>query len=244
MCTCDSNFNGDIRLPSSSGESNVEVRSGGSPIVVTTVIEGDKTIYYVSYQPYVAPKSTLVVNPSVIEVGQEVTAVFTGTYTQGSKALVSKTVSPTVVDVTSTPFNFEVLVNPLVKGPIASHTFTVSDDDTSVVSSASITVKNRFYTGFSSVDYIDSVDGFTSGLGLDIQDVFGGPRNYEVPNNNYIYWLTPYDWTPNLILDGFPFAIKKLGILGVNNPHGLLQTYNVWRSVNYFGASTLTIDMK
>jgi hypothetical protein len=200
----------------------------------------------IGYKPYSPPTASLDVAPTSIEVGQVVTAVFSGSYEKGARELISKVVTPTAgVDTSSSPFTFNVPgVTSPVKGIIASHTLTVNDGKTTVADSASILVKNRYYTGFSTTRIPANLDGFTSGLGSSIQEVFGGVRSYVVPNNHYIIWLTPDTWDGNLVMNNFPFAVGKVGTMNVTNQYGLVQTLNIWASVNYFGAGTLNIDMK
>lgn len=246
MCGCDkSGFNGEqigvVRV-----KGNVDIRPDTDDITIRLVEEGDDKIFYIGYSPDIAPTANLDVSPTLIEVGQVVTATFSGTYTKGRRNLISKIITPTAnVDTSVSPFVFTVPnVSSPLKGIVASNTLTVTDGKNSVSDSASILVKDRYYTGFSPATSLDNINGFTSALGSTIQEAFGGPRPYVVPVSNYIYWLTPDIWDGDMVLNTFPFAVSKIGTINITNIYGLTKTYNVWRSVNYFGTGTLTIDMK
>lgn len=226
-----------------------------APIKVTVAQVGGKIRVTHSYEAYIVPTVNISVSPTTAEIGDSVDPTFTVTFEVGSQPLTSKELTPAVdpePDMTSSPFGFQIDgLTSTVPGIFGIHRFTVEDGtEVEIYDEVGVSFMHRYFQWFSdeaTTDEATMIAG-SSELAASAVAAWGGTQAYIVPNLNYIYWAVPEDDEDGIgqpYLGSFPLPVTVIGqITRADNGFGVPVTYNIIRTTNYFGASTLNITIE
>jgi hypothetical protein len=215
---------------------------GVAPISVTKEQTGDTMTYTIKYSPYIAPTSSLSVSPTSAEIGETFNATYTSTWTKGTADLDGTAL---VTSPTTTVVNGLVSVN---VGTIGSKTLTVTDKINTVTSTASISIRHRYFIGTKPKNEPNtSIVRNTGTVSSSMTSAYGAQRTYTIPSvASHIIWLVPQGTTAmGVIRDDGISEIETInsGTMSITNAYGVSVTYDIIMSKQFFAAGS-TLNLK
>jgi hypothetical protein len=238
-----------------------DVRGQGD-IVVTPSYEPGRKVFIVKNQPYTLPEIMATHNP-LREVGQTFNFTWNVNIVPGRESIVSRVITPTIDPMPDLTMPFNVTVNNQKRNSrqtVNYYSVQAGDNKGGVgTRSLSIHYVNNVYVGYSHKDGISAgqllnaadISTFTATLADNIKAVYAGTKNYVIPPSGalkFVYFLYELGTSPinAMRLSGLNFPLLFLpGSMPIVNTYdtSITSGFVVVRSVNKFGAGTLSLEM-